>query len=75
VATFAEPGAEGGAGAQIEIAEPWQGYDRMTVAEIVDQLSAAEVEAAAAVRLYEAAGRARTGVLEAAERRLRMSHR
>jgi hypothetical protein len=75
VATFAEPGTQAGVGAQVEVAEPWEGYDRMSVAEVTEQLSAASVEVAAAVRLYEVAGRSRKGVVEAAERRLRVSHR
>jgi hypothetical protein len=69
VATSAEPGIAD-VGAQVSITEPWDGYHRMTVSEIARQLSAAPVEAAAAVRLYELAGRKRRGVLEAAERRL-----
>ena len=57
VATVADPGAEAGAGAQLEIAEPWEGYDRMPVSQVTQQLAVAPVEAAAAVRLYEAANR------------------
>ena len=71
VATVADPGAEAGAGAQLEIAEPWEGYDRMPVSQIAAQLSAAPVEAAAAVRLYEAANLSRPDVVDAAEARLR----
>jgi hypothetical protein len=71
VATVADPGAEAGAGAELEIAQPWEGYDRMQANEIMEQLSVASVEAAAAVRLYEAAGQSRIDVLDAAEARLR----
>jgi hypothetical protein len=71
VATVADPGAEAGAGAELEISEPWEGYDRMPADEVMEQLSVASVEAAAAVRLYEAAGQSRTDVLNAAEARLR----
>jgi hypothetical protein len=71
VAESADPEVAQGVGAQLDIAEPWRGYDEMVVAEVVQQLSAAPLEAAAAVRLYEAAHRSRRGVLEAAERRLR----
>ena len=71
VAESADPEARNGVGAQLNIAEPWSGYDEMVVAEVVQQLSAAPIEAAAAVRLYEAAHRSRRGVLAAAERRLR----
>jgi hypothetical protein len=71
VAESADPEVRDGVGAQLDIAEPWRGYDEMVVAEVVQQLSAAPVEAAAAVRLYEGAHRSRRGVLNAAERRLR----
>jgi hypothetical protein len=67
----ADPGAEAGAGAELEIAEPWEGYDRMPVSQITEQLSAAPVEAAAAVRLYEAVNRSRTDIVHAADARLR----
>jgi len=70
VATSAEPGIAS-VGAEVSIAEPCDGYDRMTVSEIARQLSAAPIEAAMAVRLYELADRNRSGVLGAAERRLR----
>ncbi|MBN1530087.1 MAG: hypothetical protein JW895_13575 [Thermoleophilaceae bacterium] len=73
VAASADPEFVEGVGAQLEIAEPWPGYDEMVVAEVVQQLAAAPLEAAAAVRLYEAAHRSRKGVLDAAERRLRGS--
>jgi hypothetical protein len=71
VAEFAEPGAEEGAGAEVEIREPWEGYDRMTVAEIERGLADASVETLAAVELYELSRKNRRGVMRAAERRLR----
>jgi hypothetical protein len=71
VAEFAEPGAEEGAGAEVEIGEPWEGYDRMTAAEIERRLSDASVEVLAAVELYEGRRKNRRGVIRAAERRLR----
>ncbi|HEX2231918.1 MAG TPA: hypothetical protein VHG69_00965 [Thermoleophilaceae bacterium] len=70
VAEVAEAGAEDGAGAQLDIEEPWDGYDRMTAEEISAALAGASREAVAAVQLYEAVGKGRDSVLEAAERRL-----
>ena len=71
MATVADPGAAAGAGAEAEIAEPWEGYDTMPVGQIAEQLTAAPVEAAAAVRLYEAANLSRSVILDATEARLR----
>jgi ferritin-like metal-binding protein YciE len=71
VAEFAEPGAEDEAGAEVEIAEPWEGYDRMKAAEIQRRLEDSSDEVAAVVRLYESAGKNRQTVLRAAEQRLR----
>jgi hypothetical protein len=71
VAEVAEAGAEDGAGPELEVDEPWEGYDRMTAEQIGDLLSAASREAVAAVQLYEAVTKSRDAVLEAAERRLR----
>jgi hypothetical protein len=71
VAEVAETGAEDGAGPELGVEEPWDGYDRMTVEQIHDRLSEATREAVAAVQLYEAVTRSRDSVLEAAESRLR----
>jgi hypothetical protein len=71
VAEVAEEGAEEGAGPEIEIDEPWPGYDRMNASDISDRLVAEGAEAAAAVRLYEASRKGRASVLEAASRNLR----
>jgi len=72
VAEFAEAGAEDEAGAEVEIEEPWEGYDRMKAGEIQQRLADSSDEVAAVVRLYESAGRNRQTVLRAAERRLRL---
>jgi ferritin-like metal-binding protein YciE len=72
VGEFAEAGAEDEAGAEVEIAEPWQGYDRMKAAEIQRRVEDSSNEVAAVVRLYESAGKNRQTVLRAAERRLRI---
>jgi hypothetical protein len=44
---------------------PWDGYDRMRAADIVDRLQAADEATRAVVRLYEAQGKARSSVLAA----------
>lgn len=71
VAEFAEPGAEDGAGAEVELSEPWDGYDRMHVEEVLPRLGDASSEALAAVVLYERGTRDRAAVIEEAERQLR----
>jgi hypothetical protein len=71
VAEVAEAGAEEGAGAEVQVDEPWPGYDDMNAADIEDRLVAEGTEAAAAVRLYEASRKGRASVLEAASRNLR----
>jgi hypothetical protein len=71
VAETAEEGAEEGVGPEIQIDEPWEGYDGMTPAEIGDRLAAATPELAAAVELYESAAKDRRSVLEAAQRALK----
>ena len=71
VAEAAEEGAEDGAGAELHVEPPWDGYDQMTAANIRDRLAAATATEAAAVELYEAAGKSRRSVLDAAERALK----
>jgi hypothetical protein len=71
VAEFAEEGAEDGAGAQVDLNEPWVGYDRLHADELIDRLAAASDEALAAVLLYERSTRARPSVIDAAEEQLR----
>jgi len=66
----AEFGPPEEAGAEVEIAEPWEGYDRMKAAEIEQRLVDASDELVVVVQLYEANGRNRQTVLRAAERRL-----
>ncbi len=68
VAETAETGAEDGAGAEVDVEEPWTGYDEMTAADIEDRLLAEGPEAAAAVSLYEASHKGRASILEAASR-------
>jgi hypothetical protein len=69
-AEFAEPGAEEGAGAEVYVDEPWEGYERMTADEVCSELAGATPEALAAVRLYEQLHRDRRSVLDFVERRL-----
>ena len=68
VAEAAETGAEDGAGAEVDVDEPWPGYDEMTAADIEDRLLAEGPEAAAAVSLYEASRKGRASILETASR-------
>ena len=71
VAETAEEGAEDGAGPELHIEAPWDGYDKMTAADIRDRLSAATPVEAAAVELYEAAHKSRRTVMDAAARALK----
>jgi hypothetical protein len=71
VAEVAEEGAEDGAGPELNVEAPWDGYDRMAAADIRDRLTAASPAEAAAVELYESAGKSRRSVLDAAGRALR----
>jgi hypothetical protein len=68
VAETAETGAEDGAGAEVDVDEPWPGYDEMTAPDIEERLQAEGPEAAAAVSLYEASHKGRASILEAASR-------
>jgi hypothetical protein len=58
-------------GPEIHVAAPWQGYDDMTAAEIRKRLAIVDRSDAAAVSLYEGAGRRRSSVVDAAARRMR----
>jgi hypothetical protein len=70
VAEVADPGAEEGAGPEIEVAAPWDGYDRLTAADVADRVAAASPAELGVVALYERANRRRQTVLRAVERRL-----
>lgn len=67
----AEPGAEDGAGAEIRIAEPWEGYAQLKAADVVAGLADRDPAELAAVELYELAHRKRRTVVAAAQRELR----
>lgn len=70
VQEVAERGVEDGAGAAVEVAEPWEGYEGMTAERVIERLDRATPAELAAVRLYEGRNRGRETVLAAAERRL-----
>lgn len=73
VEEVAEPGAEDGAGAEVHVEQPWDGYDRMKAADVIDRLAAASTAELAAVQLYETGTKGRRTVLETVERELRIS--
>jgi hypothetical protein len=50
--------------------EPWRGYDSATVKEVRERLARAKADRVTAVRDYERRHRNRTGVMDAARRRL-----
>jgi hypothetical protein len=52
-------------GAELHVDAPWDGYDRMRAADIVDRLQVADEATRAVVRLYETQGKARSSVLAA----------
>lgn len=70
VAEFGEEGAEENAGAEVSVAEPWEGYAVLTAAQVRDRLEGADRETLAAVVLYEGFGKSRSSVIQTAERRL-----
>lgn len=70
VAEYADTGAADGAGAQIRVDEPWEGYSRLNAKDVVAQLATADTAMLAVVRLYETANRNRRTVLAEIERRL-----
>ncbi len=71
VAEFAEPGAEEGAGAQLDVAEPWEGYAQMNATAVISRIDGADQAELALLELYEQTHRKRQTVLTAASRRLR----
>jgi 1-acyl-sn-glycerol-3-phosphate acyltransferase len=68
VSETADEGAAEGAGAELHVDEPWEGYVSMRVADIAERLSGASSETLAAVQLYEQLHKQRRGVLTAADR-------
>jgi hypothetical protein len=70
VEEVAEPGAEDGAGAEVRVAEPWDGYRELRAADVIERVPRASAEELAAVELYELSGRRRQTVIAAAQREL-----
>jgi hypothetical protein len=68
---FAEEGAEDGAGAEVHVDEPWEGYGEMKAPEVSARLASASNIELAAVQLYESSHRKRSSVLRDVEKRLR----
>jgi hypothetical protein len=71
VEEFAEPGAEQGAGAEVHVDPPWEGYERMNAKQVIARLATADPAELAAVQLYEGSTRRRRTILNAVERELR----
>ena len=69
VAEVAEPGAEDGAGAELEVDEPWEGYDKLAADDVIARIRQADVAELAVTELYERSHKQRRTVLAAAERR------
>ncbi len=74
VREVADPGVEEGAGAQLVVNEPWDGYARMSAKEVIARLGSATPAELAAVSLYESGNRSRQTVLEAVQRQLRTAN-
>ena len=53
IESIAEPGAEDGAGASVEIAEPWPGYRGLTAADVIARIDDATPAELAGIELYE----------------------
>jgi hypothetical protein len=71
VEEFAEPGAEEGAGAEVHVDPPWDGYELMNAKQVISRLASADPAELAAVELYEGTHRRRQTILNSAERELR----
>jgi hypothetical protein len=63
----ASVGPDAGAGPEIHVAPPWEGYDAMALDEVLARLPDADETLLAAVRLYESRGEARQAILLATE--------
>jgi hypothetical protein len=71
---LAEPGVEDGAGAEVHIREPWDGYRHMNAREVTARLTGASAAELAAVQLYESSTRGRQTVLAAVERQMHVAN-
>jgi hypothetical protein len=70
VAERADPAATDGAGAELHVQEPWEGYARLTAAEVIDRLAVADPPTLAVAELYESTHKRRRTVLAALHRQL-----
>jgi hypothetical protein len=70
VVESADSGAADGAGAEVNVAEPWDGYRALNARDVMAQLATADAALLAVVRLYESAHRNRRTVLADVDRRL-----
>lgn len=75
VQELAETGAEGGAGPELHIREPWKGYRDMSAREVTARLADMPAAELAAVELYETSHRGRQTILDAVARQLRSQPR
>ena len=71
---FAEPGAEGGAGAELHVEQPWSGYDQMNAKDVIARMADATAAELAAVQLYESGHRSRQTILTAVARELQSAN-
>jgi hypothetical protein len=55
------------AGAEVEVAEPWEGYDALSAADVVQRLVDVDDTTRAAVRLYENTHEGREAILHATD--------
>lgn len=62
-----DAGSQGGPGATIAVAEPWEGYESMTEEQVLDRLTGADPTLRAMVRLYESMNGSRRQILLATE--------
>jgi hypothetical protein len=74
VEELAEAGAEEGAGAEVHVEEPWEGYEQSNAKDVIARLATADVAELAAVQLYERGHRGRQTILAAVERELRIGN-
>ena len=74
VEEFAEPGAAQGAGAEIHVDAPWDGYEQMSAKQVIARFATADPAELAAVQLYEGRHRRRQTILNAVERELRRAN-
>src|SRR3984957_9305424 len=67
VAEVSEPGAEDGAGAEVGIGEPWDGYSTMNAEAVTARIGEASPAELVIIELYEQAHRKRQTVLAGAQ--------